>query len=236
MLAWAILRLAPALPDRIAAGRLTGPLLLIVPALPLMAARLLVGLFPSTHNLSWDWYNHAQYLAIFMTGLLFMHSPALWDRLAKMRWPALLLALTATVLITGYFAAYQNEDPPAALRFAQRLLFGALQWWAIAAACGFARQHLDSDSLARRWLTPSIFCVYILHQTVIIGLTRLLLPLQLPPVAEGLLLIATTFAICGAGYVLARRVPVLRGALGIAPLGRRDYPEHPRRVILESRP
>ena len=189
--------------------------LLILPALPLIAARMLVALFPTTHNLVWDWYNHAQSLSIFLIGMTFARSGALWGVLARLRWPALGLALIAWVLLQGYYRAFADVDPPTALRYAQRVLYGAMQWWAIAAACGFARQHLNHDSAVRRALTPAVFCVYILHQTVIVLLTRVLLPLQLPPVGEGLLLITMTFGLCAIGYLLARHVPGLRLVLGI---------------------
>ena len=217
MLGYALARHAAAPLDAIAAllGRCQPWQLLLLPALPLAAARMLVALFPTTHNLAWDWYNHAQSLSIFLIGLLFARSGALWGLLARLRWPALGLALLAWILIQGYYRAFAEVDPPAALRYAQRVLYGAMQWWAIAAACGFARQHLNFDSAARRALSPAIFCVYILHQTVTVLLTRVLLPLQLPPVAEGLLLIVLTFAICGAAYLLARQVPGLRLVLGI---------------------
>src|SRR6218665_1886309 len=218
LLAWALSRHACALLDGLAGhlGRCRPWQLLLLPALPLAAARMLVGSFESTHNLTWDWYNHAQYLAIFFTGLLFARSGLLWEALQRLRWPSLLLAVGAWLLILSYFRAYAQIDPPQALRYAQRLLYGGLQWWAIAAACGFARKHLNVDNAARRWLAPAIFCVYVLHQTVIVLLTRALLPLQLPPLAEGLALVALTFAISLGGYVLARHVPVLRSALGIS--------------------
>lgn len=217
MLAYLLVRHAAGSLDAIAErlGRCKPWQLLIVPALPLVAARMLVALFPTTHNLTWDWYNHAQSLSIFLIGMLFARSGALWGLLARVRWPALGLALIAWVLIQAYFRAFVEVDPPTALRLAQRVLYGAMQWWFIAAACGFAHQHLNFDSAARRALTPAVFCVYILHQTVIVLLTRALLPLQLPPVAEGLLLIALTFGLCAIGYLLARHVPGLRLVLGI---------------------
>lgn len=217
LIAWGLWKLAPRLLDAAAErlGRLAGWPLLLVPALPLMAARLTVGLFESTHNLSNDWYNHLQYLSIFLTGLLAARSGALWEALRQQRWPALLLALAGWAVIVSYFTVYAEVEPPVALRWTQRLVFGALQWWAIAAACGFAKQWLDVDNAWRRRLTPAIFCVYILHQTVIVLLTRALLPLALPPLVEGLLLILLTFAICALGYGLTRHVPLLRGALGI---------------------
>lgn len=219
LLGWALVRGAPGWLDRWAAWltrREPWQLLLVLP-LPLMAARLLVGRIGSTHNLVWDWYNHAQYLSIFLIGLLIARSgPALWDAMRRLRWPALGLALLAWMLILGYFRIFEQVAPPEALRVAQRLLYGSMQWWAIVAASGFARQWLDFDSAVLRWLTPAVFCVYILHQTVIVLLTRVLLPWRLSALTEGLLLIVSTFALCLAAYALARRVPLLRGALGIS--------------------
>lgn len=184
-------------------------------ALPLMAARQIAFLFPSTHNLTWDWYNHAQYGGLFLLGLLGAHS-ALWTLMQQWRRWALGLALLAWAALIVYFKAYDQVEPPQALRVLMRCVWGDMEWWAITAACGYAKQWLNFDHAWRRWLTPAIFCVYILHQTVIVLLTRVLLPLALPPVVEGLLLIALTFAICLLGYVLIRRVPVLRDVLGIS--------------------
>jgi glucans biosynthesis protein C len=238
LLAWALSRHASTALDGIAMrlARCRHWQWLLLPALPLAAARMLVGTFESTHNFSWDWYNHAQYLSIFLIGLLVARSgDAVWIILQRLRWPALLLALGAWALLLVYYRAYAEVDPPTALRYAQRLLYGELQWWAIAAACGFARQHLNSDSALRRWLAPAVFCVYVLHQTVIVLLTRMLLPWQLSPLAEGLVLIALTFPICLGGYALARHVPLLRDALGISKIPGQQRQSHtPREGIGSS--
>lgn len=238
LLVWALVRWAAAPLDALACrlGRSPPWQWLLLPALPLATARMLVATFESTHNLTWDWYNHAQYLSIFLIGLLVARSgDAVWAGLQRLRWPALLLALSAWALLQLYYRAYAEIDPPAALRYAQRLLYGELQWWAIAAACGFARRHLNRDSAARRWLAPAIFCVYVLHQTLIVLLTRALLPLQLPPLAEGLALIALTFALSLSAYVLARHVPLLRGALGISKIPREQRQSRTRSEGIASR-
>ena len=218
LIGWALWRVWPG-----AAGLLDrwlakprGPLFVLLGlAAPLMAARQLAGLFESTHNLTWDWYNHAQYGYLFLLGLLGAHS-ALWTLMQQWRRWALVLALLAWAFFIIYFKAYQQIEPPQALRVLMRCVWGGLEWWAITAACGYARQWLSFDHAWRRWLTPAIFCVYILHQTVIVLLTRALLPLALPAVVEGMLLVALTFGLCLLGYVLARRVPLLRDLLGIS--------------------
>lgn len=109
--------------------------LLVLPTLPLMSARSPVGWFPSTHNLSWDWYNRAQYPAVFLLGLLLglllacgdidsssrSADASLRHCLQRLRWPTLLLAWA---LILVFFQRYQDMPPPTALRWAQRALWG----------------------------------------------------------------------------------------------------------------
>lgn len=184
-------------------------------ALPLMAARSLVGLYPSTHDLLHDGYNHAQYGWLFLLGLLAARSE-LWALAQRHRHTALALAAAAWLLVQLYFHHYENQPPPTALRWAQRGLFGAMQWWCLVAACGYAKQHLDRDSPWRQRLGAAVFCVYILHQTLIVLIARALLPLQLPASLEAPLLIALTAAACALGYLALRQVPLLRGLVGIA--------------------
>lgn len=183
-------------------------------ALPLMAARSMVGLFPSTHNLAWDWYNHAQYGWLFLLGLLAARSE-LWELARRHRGLSLGLAAASWALVQLYFQHYQDLAPSDALRWAQRGLFGAMQWWCLVAICGFAKQHLDFDHRWRAPLNSAIFCVYILHQTLIVLLTRALLPLQLPAAVEGLLLIVLTLGLSLLGYLLVRRVPLLNLLMGV---------------------
>jgi peptidoglycan/LPS O-acetylase OafA/YrhL len=217
---WLLLRQAPAALDRLAAAfaRCRPWQLLVLLALPLMAARLLVGRFPSTHAFIDDVYNHLQYLSVFLLGLLAARGgPAVWALMQRCRWPALGLALLGWALVASYFQAYAQAAPPEPLRVAQRLLYGGLQWWALVAACGFASCWLDHDHAALRWLTPAVFCVYILHQTLIILLHRVLLPLQWSPALEGGVIVVLCLVLSLAGYELLRRVPGLRTAFGIMP-------------------
>jgi len=216
LLGWALYKAWPRCAEWVEGHVSGGGATLLALAVPLMAARLTIGLFPPTHNLTWDWYDHLQYFYLFLLGL-FGAQGGLWTLMQRWRWPALGFALLAWALLLTYFNQYAATEPPQALLYAQRLLWGGLQWSAIVAACGHARQSLDFDSAARRWLTPAIFCLYVLHQTVIVLLTRVLLTLALPPVVEGLLLIALTFSICLAAYAVLRHVPLLREFVGIAP-------------------
>lgn len=224
---WALLRIAP----RGMAGfgvwldrRLAGPGLLLWPALLLALVRmLLLGVFDSTHALVDDWYNHAQYLPLFLLGYWIARADAVWERIQRLRWPALLLALACYGLLAWYFGTYGDDNPPPqALRLLQRGVWGLDQWAGIVAILGFARAWAPGDSRALRYLAAAVFPVYILHQTVIVVLAHNLQPLALAPAVEGPLLAAATFAVCLAGYEAVRRVAWLRPLFGLKALPRSE--------------
>ncbi len=218
--AWLLLRFAPRAMERAGAGLgsllSTGPALLLAPALALGLARvLMIDRFGSTHALVDDWYNHVQYFAVFLSGLLLARDDRVWNAIERVRWPALWLWLGSWLAIVGYFAAFREVEPPAALRLAMRAVWGSNQWCAILAILGFARRFAPGDSPVLRYLSQAVFPVYILHQTIIVVLAWQLRPLALPPLLEGPLLAMLTFGLAFAGYEAIRRAPPLRPLFGL---------------------
>jgi hypothetical protein len=100
-------------------------------------------------------------------------------------------------------------------------------WWGIAAACGLAKQYVQGDSPALRAASGSVFCLYVLHQSVIVLLTQALAPFGVRWGAEAPLLIALTFGLCIGAYAMLRHVPGLRLLVGIAPSSRASKPSGP---------
>jgi glucans biosynthesis protein C len=187
---------------------LRGTGLFLIPILFIACARLvLVEQFPSTHALVGDWFNQIIYAGMFTCGAVFATSPVMWNRLACARWPALGTALAFWVLLV-----LVNPAKP--------FLHGVVavyQWTALVAAIGFVKVHLDRDGPLRRRLTQAVFPVYILHQTVIVVSSQVLLPFHWRPVVEGPLIILLTFAVSYVGYALLRRFECLRPWLGLKP-------------------
>jgi surface polysaccharide O-acyltransferase-like enzyme len=137
-------------------------------------------------------------------------------------WPVLWLALATAVagyaMLAGvwYFAGYNDDTPPPdTLRMTLRVAWAINQWCAIAAVFGFAYRWRNADSALLRYLTPAVFPVYVLHQTVIVLLAWNLRSAALPPLLEGLLLVVATFTLCLAGYEVIRRVGWLRPLFGM---------------------
>ncbi len=214
---WGWLRLQPNLLDQFAVrlpGVMAGARLLLWPIVLLVISRVLLhARFPVTHALAGDWFAHSQYFAMFLLGAVLARAPALWARMAQLRWAALMLALAAWVVLVAGRSALTGGALTAAL--IGPIFYGIEQWCAMVAALGFARVHLNRDGALRRYLTEAVFPVYVLHQTLIIMLAHTLGPSQIAPPLEGALLALGTFALSFAGFECIRRVFWVRPLFGL---------------------
>lgn len=191
---------------------------LLLPAVPLALARVLVmPHYPTTHDLVHDLYNHLQYGWLFAIGWASRTPLAagFWAAALRLRWVALGVSLATWAVLMVFNSRYADATPPDAVLAAARTLRASLTWWSIVAACGWAQRAFTRESPLLRQASAAVFCLYILHQSVIVLLTQALKPLALPCGVEALLLIALTLGICALAYLGARRVPGLALLLGI---------------------
>lgn len=218
----ALLALRPAWGDelqRVAERALRGGGVLLWPWIVLAAARLLLApVFEETHALVDDWYNHAQYLFLFLLGFAVARSEPVWTALDRVRSPAVLIALVAYFAWSAYAWSYRGDgaQPPEALRALMRVVYAADQWAWMAAILAYGRRWLSGrDGPARRYLTDAIFPFYIVHQTAIVVFGFHLTRLGWPAPVEAGVLIALTLAACVGTYEIVRRVGWLRPLFGL---------------------
>lgn len=191
---------------------------LLLPALPLALARVFVmPHFPTTHDLVHDVYEHLEYGWLFAVGWASRTPLAegLWPAARRLRWAALGAFLASWGALLAFATHYASSEPPQAALTLARTLRGAETWWAIVAACGWAQLAFPKASPRLREASAAVFCLYVLHQTVIVLLTQALKPLALPWGIEALLLIVLTAALCALAYLGLRRVPGLALLVGI---------------------
>lgn len=230
---YGLVRLAPNLVPslrRAAERAMAGVGVLLIPLAYLFTTRLLLaGRFPQTDALVNDWYNHANYFAMFVAGFTLAATKAPWVALERMRWHSLGVALLSWACSSAFMGAYATHSgpPPEPIVVLWHTVYTCEQWLAIAAALGFARRHLNRDSAARRYLTTAIFPVYILHQTVIVVVAHSLKPAHLYPLIEGFLLVSVTAACCFLGYEAIRRLNPLQPLFGLALERRTAAPRKP---------
>jgi glucans biosynthesis protein C len=194
LLLWAAVKLLPtslACCARFAEKLLTGARLVVVPIAVIFIVRIaLFAPYPSTHALWGDWFNHAMYFGMFVTGAIFAVQPSMWLGLLQWRWPALVVALGCWVVLVGLRPARPLEH----------LVIATMQWGALVAAFGFAQKLFNVDHPLRQRLTEAVFPVYIFHQTVMVVASQVMLPWQWTQAIEGPVLVGVTMVFSYAGY------------------------------------
>jgi surface polysaccharide O-acyltransferase-like enzyme len=192
--------------------------LLIGPALWLAGANVLASeLRPDTHDFFGDWAGHLRWVGLFAAGTLAARSDRFWDLLRRRRRALAMVALVFAGMFVSIrmmlHAGWIGErwDGPA-----YAIAAGAFGWVAILAILGTACRHLSGPSPALAYLNTAILPIYVLHQTVLIGLAVALFAARLPLWLEAFVIATGTLGISLAIYELAiRRWSALRFLFGL---------------------
>ena len=196
----------------------SGAGVLIWPFLFLATARILLApLFPRTMALADDWYNHAQYFAVFLFGIVFARSTPVWQAMSRYHFVAAVLMIVSYVFIARLVSFSFIGNLPVAYD----VMYALNQWSAMVAILGFAHLFVVRDGPVRRYLTDAIFPFYMVHQTALIAFAMLLKPYRLPVAVEASLLVAATALACVATYEVVRRVSWMRTVFGLRASPRR---------------
>ena len=211
---------------RRAATRLRGGWFLVLPALPkVVALALLADAHPPTDNLVDDWYQHALYFSYFVLGWVVALDEDWWTALKSWRRRTLALAVCtgfAYVLIVQHLFSDETSGWPL---LGVRVLSGLNTWFWIAALLGWSATLLDRPF---RWLpyaNEAVLPWYLLHQSLIVFVAYLLIPLKVGPVLEPFVVFAATVSGCALLHeFVVRRFPMTRRLFGLKPLVREAVP------------
>ena len=161
-----------AITRRLFAGRLGIAVVLLLPALPQMIYRMVLDpYFPTTHDLVWDWANHAHSLTILMLGFLVAKDAAFWGAVRRALVPAVALTIVFGVGLSVLWAASTTIEANPQMQWIiwparmARILYA---WLAILSLLALAQRYLNRPSRTLTYLTEAVFPWYILHQTLIV--------------------------------------------------------------------
>lgn len=187
-------------------------------ALPFLAFETwLTPRFPTTHNLVWDWANHAHRFTILLLGYLVGKSDAFWRAIDRIL--PFVLGYAAAFALVFFWGLNRPDEAWAGQGWLADLLFGPARlyyaWAVILALPGLARRFLSGDGPVRRYLTEAIFPYYILHQTITVLTGYWIAPMGLGPWTEFAILVVATAGGCAIGFEIVRRIPVLRPVMGL---------------------
>jgi len=190
--------------------------LLLIVFTPHMIFRLtLDARFPTTHDLTYDWANHAHSLTWLLSGYMMAKSAAFWDALRAGRWPLLMLsailAFTLTIVWLNWEAITIDVTWLWPARVGRVVYYCAV----ILTLLAWAQQLAAKDWRGRAYLSEAVFPYYILHQTIIVTAGYWLTRQDLNVGTEVSLLMAATVLGCLAGHEIIRRIPLLRPLFGL---------------------
>lgn len=184
--------------------------------------------FPATHALLDDWYNHAKYFAVFVAGYLLAQQQQWWAALVRYRRLFFVLALLCYALIIldkhDVFEPYASKfDELLLVRLCYAAVVALNHWCWLLLVLGYAGRYLnrpvnaiDRKGAIYRYASPAILPWYLLHQTLIVVFASWLKPLAIPAGLEVWLILLLTVAGCALGYWLIRAVPLLSWCCGLA--------------------
>lgn len=165
--------------------------------------------FETTHDLLWDWANHAHRLTIFAIGYFVAKHDGFWKSVDKAL-PAVFFMVLVIMLILG--PIWANWDAVVSVLPAWVVeLFRAIRiwyaWLCILSFLGLAQRYLNRPSGVLNYFNNAVFAWYLAHQTIIVAAIYCLTTQALPGWAEFLMIAAMTAAGSHLFYEIGRRLP-----------------------------
>lgn len=179
--------------------------------------------FGDTKSLLDDWAQHAKYFPVFVFGFWLARRRAWWTAVRVYRRVPLGLALTGLAIYMTLRIA-GRALPPEELAALPDLDWRAISdgahalyaWNALLAILGYAATWLNRP---RRWMpyaNRAVYPWYILHQSLIVPLAALLIPLSLPGAIEAMLVLTGTVVGCAVlHHFVVLRVRWLQPLMGV---------------------
>jgi hypothetical protein len=180
--------------------------LFLLPIIPLIAVEFA---FPDNRN--------ASGFTFLLFGYLIGWNATLWEQIKQYRQIFLSIAVISYIAILfAYFIVWLNPEMKA-MWWAKWLALIAIFncWSAVLALLGYAATYLNKPSAKLSYFNDAVLPYYIVHQTFILILAFVLVPLQLGPVLEPLLIVVGTIAGCLLSYEVIRRISILRPLFGL---------------------
>lgn len=191
-------------------------LLLALPAT--LSMQLLADRWPARNNLVEDWYQHALYFGIFLSGFLLGCSAGLWPRLAAARKALLAGAVLSGCLYFPLLAWIDGQTPSTWLLLGVRTLRMLYMACVLLGLLAWAHHALNRPFRWLRYANEAVYPWYILHQSLTVWLVYLLAPLHLGAALEPTLVVVGTVLGCALAHeLLIRRNRWLRPLFGLKP-------------------
>jgi glucan biosynthesis protein C len=181
----------------------------------------LAPIFPTTHALIDDWYNHSISFAFFILGFCISAFNGIWESIVNKRKQSLMIALIPAIflIIFVWGPTFYIFDEGSILFF---FIYGLLKWifiiaWLLA-ILGYSKFLLNKPSKILFYANESVYPLYILHQTIMIIFGYYIIQLNWSVAIKFAALIIITFGGSFFFYELfIKRLNLMRLLFGMKP-------------------
>lgn len=170
--------------------------------------------YPTTHNFVVDWYNHARSFLCFVLGFALVRMPQVWKQFRSLRWRLLPASLLTYAYALFVFNGGSLGDSGIAKEI-NSLLWSANCWLWMLTIIAWAQHWLTFTTPLLQYLNRGVYCFYILHQTLIIVIAYFLVPQQMGPIVEPVLIMSAVVIGCVVLYELIKRLPIVPILFGV---------------------
>ncbi len=176
-------------------------------------------MFPVTHGMFDDWYNHAESFIFFLSGYLFASIDGVWNVIVEQRKKSLIMgvvpALFLILFVWGPTLYIMNEKTEAF-----GLFYGTLIQFMVPgilfSVLGYGKILLNKPSRLLSYANESVYPLYILHQSVQLSIGYFILQLNWGILPKFILVVIGTFGLSLLIYeLLIRRFNVMRLLFGL---------------------
>lgn len=196
---------------------LRGAWLVVLPAVPFIAIKAVLGDVPQTNAYFDDPQGHATYGTAFLIGFIIGRHAGLWDALVRLRWLALPLAVASYLALVAIW--FLGLERIAWIDIASGFVQSFNLWFWLVAVLGWGAYALNRPFRGLAYATEAVVSWYILHQTLTVMIGAGLAPYALGPVVEPLLVVGGTVLGCLVLHeFVVRRVRWLRPLFGLKPV------------------
>jgi len=189
------------------------PLGALVFLLPLLIIHVTLSpIFPTTHNLIYDWYNFTFSLVLFFYGFLFISlGEVFWNGLKRYRKMALVIGLISFICYLSIIADWVLPNDEILINIFKILNLGS---W-IVVVFGYGAKYLSRPGKWLAYANQAVYPFYIFHQTIIVMLAYFLYDYAVNDFLRFIILLVGTFIGCLVGFEIVKRLKITRILFGI---------------------
>lgn len=193
--------------------------LIIIPLL--IFYYVLAPIYPTTHALIDDWYNHSISITIFILGFCISTFSGLWNAIVAKRKQSLIIAIVPalTLILFVWGPTFEIINEESELFF---IVYSLLKWVFIVSwlfsILGYGKYLLDKPSKLLTYANESVYPLYILHQTIMIIFGYYIIHFDWNVYLKFIIILLVTFGGSFIFYELfIKRINVLRLLFGMKP-------------------